>query len=554
MRQSLDIKNEIGKTNIPYVGILDATFNSIFSTNSKAGNFRFIVLQILFYSTWILCAFTFHQPGEIDYPWLDFLYILPFPIMETIVNLIELFLAWDVLLVVLSLYIGYKISLTFASIYLADIFEIKDQSISEKYLKQSAFTFPIYYQIHVENAQVRPADQSSPIFRIGGPGKVIINIENAVVFEKINGTPRISGTTIEKPIELESFERVRKIIDLRDQSANLSIAARTLDGIPIEIKDIRLIFSVFRNTKLSTIEKPYPFSEDAIFWLVYQQDTNPWTTTLVDLVRTDLISYINHHLLSELFSSASPKDINLHIQYQKHMDYRIRLNLAHTRRYKIKRELLPIRKKDAPNNKPIYYKKIHSKKLITTKYFNKKSTNMPEFVPRTSLSNLFYENVTSSFHSKAQKIGMKLEWINVGTWYSPSNIVPEQFMTAWKISSENKLKLDPQVLFGIFTQSRKQHLAQTIKSTPIISFILKRESGKSNTEIVNELINEYSAKLWGAKELYLKKKGRVPIQIERSLQQIRNFQINHIKEQAIFLTDNDSQSTNNFEDEVNGQE
>jgi hypothetical protein len=535
MNQNSHLEKDYGRTSNFFNNYLDSFINAIFSTSSKAGNVRSFFLQFLFSLTWLICAFTFHQPGEIDYPWLDFLFAIPYPIISTVVNLVELFLAWDVLLVMFSIFMGYHIAANLASIYLADIFDIKDLTISERYVKQSAFSFPVYYQIHIENAQIRLEDQSSPIFRIGGPGKVLINLENSVVFEKINGSPRIVGPTTEKPIELESFERIRKIIDLRDQTAKLDISARTLDGIPIEIKDIRLIFSVFRNSNQVSITKPYPFNEESIYWLVYQQGPGPWTTSLIEMVRTELTNYINHHLLSELLSSAGTPEINLVLQNQNKIAKKIRKNWAHTRRYKVNRLLIMKQKIDSPNHRPIYYKKTHENKKRFSKLFINKGGNIPELIPRTALSNLFYENLTSSFQSKAQKYGMRLEWINVGTWHSSSRIVPEQYMHAWKISSENALKLNPKVLSAIFTQNRKQNLAKNIQSTPIISFINKRESGKSNLEIVNELINEYNSKFWGARDLYLKKKGRVPVQIERALSHIRKYQMSLLKEQAFFL-------------------
>ena len=545
MNQNSNLEKDFEKTSNYFINYLDSFINSIFSTSSKAGNVRSVFLQILFILTWLICAFTFHQPGEIDYPWLDFLYAIPFPIISTVVNIIELFLAWDVLLVMFSIFMGYHIAANLASIYLADIFDIKDIAISEKYIKQSAFSFPAYYQIHVENAQVRVEDQTSPIFRIGGPGRVLVNLENAVAFEKINGSPRIVGPTTEKPIELESFERIRKIIDLRDQTAKLDISARTLDGIPIEIKDIRLIFSVFRNSNQVSITKPYPFNEESIYWLVYQQGPGPWTTSLIDMVRTELTNYINHHLLSELLSSAGAPEINLQLQNQNKIAKKIRKNWAHTRRYKVDRVFIRKQKIDTPNHKPIYYQKTHGKNKRFSKLFINKGGNIPELIPRTALSNLFYENLTSSFQSKAQKYGMRLEWINVGTWHSSSKIVPEQYINAWKISSENALKLNPKVLSGIFNQNRKQNLAKNIQVTPIISFIHKMENGKSNSEIVQELINEYNAKLWSARDLYLKKKGRVPVQIERALSHIRKYQMSGLKEQALFLGDVESFDTEN---------
>jgi hypothetical protein len=135
---------------------------------------------------------------------------------------------------------------------------------------------------------------------------------------------------------------------------------------------------------------------------------------------------------------------------------------------------------------------------------------------------------------------MRLEWINVGTWHSTSTIIPEQHIQAWKISSENTLKLNPKVLNGIFYQNRNHYLAQNIQVLPIISFIQKRENGISNQEIMNDLINEYGSKLSSARDLYINNKGRVPLQIEKSLKHIKKYQINKLKNQALFIGEKDN--------------
>jgi len=540
MKNETSIVSDLKPTSSLISSLFDPILNLIFSPKPKSGNFRYGFFQFLLFFTWTICAFTFHNPGEIDYPWLDFLFTIPYPIMGTLKSIIELFLAWDVLLVMFSLVMGYIVALKITSIYLADLFDIKDISISEKYLKQSAFSFPGFYQIQVENAQIRPEDQKSPISKIGGPGKVLINLENAVVFEKIDGIPRVEGPSFEKPVELESFERIRKIIDLRDQTATLDISTRTLDGIPIEIKDIRIIFSVLRTSNRHNLENPYTFREEAINWLVFQQGPGPWTTSLINQVRTELTEFINNHLLSELLSSVGAPEINQQLQNQIKIYKNIRRNWSHSRRYKIDRNLIRIRKTNAPNYKPIYYRKKHHKlKRMPIIYFNNKKT-VPEFVPRKAISNLFYENIANSFQSKIQKLGMRLEWINVGTWHSSSRIIPEQHMKAWQISSENAIKLNSKVLSSIFNNAKNQYLEKNIQSLPIISFIQKRENGLNSKAVIDELINEYYSKLTSARDLFIKNKGRVPFQIERALSHIKKYKVDQLKNQALFIGDDSS--------------
>ncbi len=65
--------------------------------------------------------------------------------------------------------------------------------------------------------------ETQRIFRIGGPGKVIISYENVAIFEKINrelmviGPPRSPQDGV---YELDGFEQLRSVIDLQDRTIN----------------------------------------------------------------------------------------------------------------------------------------------------------------------------------------------------------------------------------------------------------------------------------------------------------------------------------------------
>ena len=126
MNNTNSIQNDLHTTSRKMDSYFNSILNLLFSPHPKAGNIRYLFFQILFVFTWILCAFTFNKPGDLDYAWLDFLYTIPYPIMGTVKSIVELFLAWDVLLVLFSIYMGFFIALKFASIYLADIFDIKE--------------------------------------------------------------------------------------------------------------------------------------------------------------------------------------------------------------------------------------------------------------------------------------------------------------------------------------------------------------------------------------------------------------------------------------------
>ena len=143
-----------------------------------------------------------------------------------------------------------------AAIYLDDIFELKNVRVAEKFIRQSAFA-DRYDVIEIKDGEVSLKDQASPIFLIGGPGKVRVYLENAAIFERIGGIPHVIEPTTSKKGEknkisepenksliartqglvgaisrvedseqrsnkdsvrvLGSFERLRRVIDLRDQ-------------------------------------------------------------------------------------------------------------------------------------------------------------------------------------------------------------------------------------------------------------------------------------------------------------------------------------------------
>jgi hypothetical protein len=438
---------------------------------------------------------------------------------------------------------GFYFALQVTSNYLADIFELKDPSIAQKYIKQAAFSSSAFNCIHIEDGMVRISDQNSPIFRIGGPGNVQINLENAVVFEKIDGSPNIVGPTINKNIQLEGFERIRKIIDLRDQTITFDIFSRTREGIPLAIKDISLLFSVYRENRNVSLTNPYPFDKESLHWLVYQQIPGSWTTSLVNLVKEELSNFVSRHSISEILAAIGEPEINGQINKQKNWGVRFRINRAHTRRYKVYGNLSRSKKTNGSDYLPIYFRnRRHSKKqrprIIQSNYEIKKNY----FLPRNRISNLFYKEFSQSFYQKAKKQGVRLEWINVGTWYSPAKLIPEQHLRAWKISSQNAINSNHNVLKAHYEQNRLLALADLIQELPIHSFIRHKNASATNKDIRKALIGEYFSKIRIAREIFIKRKGRVPIQVENALHHLRKYHINNLKESGFFIGEDNNEN------------
>jgi hypothetical protein len=549
MNRQQSFQEVLDENNKRFLNYMESIINELFGFSNKAGNYRGLILQLSFIFIWILLAITMHTPGDLSFRLLKVLDAYPLPIIVIFNHILALLFAWDVVLILAALFTGYFIALQVASIYVADIFELKDQSIAEEYIKQAAFANQGFLVIHIEDGVILAEDRKSPISRIGGPGHVQINLENAVIFEKYNGKPNICGPTVDDLIELEGFERIRKIIDLRDQTTTFNITSRTRDGIPLEIKDIRLIFSVFRDTKFVTLTRPYPFSDEALHWLIYQQGSGPWTTSLTGMVRGELANFISQHSLGEILATIGEPEINHEVQLQKSIARTIRKNWAHARRYKVFHLLYVKQKRDGPKYLPIYFwQKKHPKKMQLPKLFCTAKTTKPDFATRNKISKIFYDDFSHSFKQRAKQKGVRLEWINVGTWYAPNNFIPEQYQNAWKQASENIVKSNPKVLNEVFIQNRTNTLIKHFNNLPLFSFIQLHEADNSRQYIIDSLIDEYASKLKVAVDSYIQIRGRVPKQIENSLAHIRKNQISKYKNNAYFIGEYDQDTDPEFEE------
>ena len=391
-----------------------------------------------------------------------------------------------------------------AAIYLDDIFEIKDVRIAERFIRQSAFASQ-YDVIEIKDGIVAPKDQKSPIFLIGGPGKVRVYLENVAIFEKTGGTPHIiepttskrgEGTTSKQPRSktllarssgllgsllryeqsegdskydgaknLTSFERLRKVIDLRDQVLEISVEGRTRDGIPVRAKNMRVIFSVLRDGHDSTLTKPYPFKPEAIETLVYELSRESWTDAMAAQIKRELGAFIARHTLSEFLAAIGRPEME--------------------QATKIAAEI-----------------QVEADRLSgVDESFEIDVSDPPPFVPRPAISDLFYDY--SDFVSRARKKGVELRWIGLGSWAFPNDIIPERHLQAWRISYENLARGSEAAITKISEKSRVEQLLAILQETPISIFNqidINQDSMRKQYQVA--LVNGYRGMLHAALEIY----------------------------------------------------
>jgi hypothetical protein len=61
----------------------------------------------------------------------------------------------------------------------------------------------------------------------------------------------------------------------------------------------------------------------------------------------------------------------------------------------------------------------------------------PKFQPRSAITAHFFEK---EFREKAAEMGVSIEWIDIGTWQLPSNLILEKHKKAWELSRQNAAK------------------------------------------------------------------------------------------------------------------
>ena len=434
--------------------------SALVAPNLRAASYRRVSLILIGGISWAILAYILHPYVPKSDPMLS-LVLYPFRAL----------FAADVFKHVLVGAFVFWLAFRAAGIYLDDIFELKNVHIAERFIRQSAFASQ-YDVLDIKDGDVNLKDRKSPMFLIGGPGKVRVYLENAALFEQVGGTPHVIGPTISKisnasksdqstgkPIHtrsqgllaafmrfiraayetendgariLGSFERLRSVIDLRDQVQEISVHARTRDGILIQVKNMRVIYSVRRDGQESTLEKPYPFNQEAVESLVYDLSRESWTDAMAAQIKREIAAFIARHTLSEFLAAIGRPELE---QASK--------NFAEVQ--------------------------IEADRLAGMEdHFEIDVPDPPPFVPRPGISDLFYDY--SNFVARVRNKGVELRWIGIGTWDFPTDIIPERHLQAWRITYENLARGNDAVLESLSASSWTEQMLAIVRDTPLDNF------------------------------------------------------------------------------------
>ncbi len=471
--------------------LVDDLLNQVFLMSRRGGTVRFVVFILGGLALWILFDLASHPLVYWDifirsvgqlltfflYP--DPISVIvngPFKILiygglvlqELIINLFQADVLRHVLVVCITVFMAARI----ATAYLADIFELEDESIASRFITGSAFS-TTYHRMVIENGDVAQGSLSSPILRVGGPGWIQVNLENMAVFERRDGTPHLIGPTRDKPGNVEtihSFERLREVIDLREQDQlfkGFPVEGRTRDGISLTVKYVRIIYSVLRDPKGPPNE--YSFDKAGIEHLVYGRGRSgrrllvgaeekvtfraEWAATVKGMVSRELRNFIASHNLNDFLGSSNMGDLS----------------------------------------KPT---------LI--------------FIPRPEIKQRF---MSPEFQQRAAEQGFQLNWIDIGSW-DVNEVITKEHYDAWKLTSENQVARSK--IKDVSEESRKQFLARLIHTLQSVASDANHE-GKDDEEIRLELIANYLAALRVARDSFAQSATPDQPELEAAIRYLSQF-------------------------------
>jgi len=372
------------------------------------------------------------------------------------------------------LMVVYSLARIMAARYLDDVYELHNEELASDFLEEVTFGYG-HEKITINEGRISERDEESPLILIGGPGSIQVNLDSIALLEKVNGEPKVIYPRNES-WRLGRFERIREIgkndargkrkyaiINLRDQFVSgLSVKSRTKDGIPIEVQGIKVMFSILRRqqTKLDKVEgDAYLFDERAVQALVYNQTiitpesstpsgiTFPWRTTVIPLVISELEELIISHNLGEILASISQKELDTAFSNDQ-TEAQMRLEMTG-------QQVKVGARREAP--------KFESRSKITAQFFEKE------------------------FKEKAAKLGVSVEWIDIGTWQLPSSLILEKHKEAWNLSRENAKKS------STLERTKKKHemeeILKLVDNVIVKNFDKKTEFRKLSEDELKKMVD-----------------------------------------------------------------
>ncbi len=282
------------------------------------------------------------QPDLTQWPWDAYLTMAPLlarPLVRMVMTLIGTFLNWDVLRYLLPINLMAVIPFLGAARFVQRLYGMDNYFVALEYLFDAMVDPSFYFLDPRDEEQILPPGfgrgqgpgrvamikdgvltpaggraRNRTIAWAGGPGNVIIPPEHAAQLERGGRLSRVVGPSVAR---LHRFERVYKVINLRQIVRSATVIALTRDGIPVTVEVT--VHSRIRQPAEPpppSARKPFAFDEKAVNLLsrttmFTKSGPRPWEDRAINLAPGTLNVVVAKYRLDEVFepldNSADPR-------------------------------------------------------------------------------------------------------------------------------------------------------------------------------------------------------------------------------------------------------
>lgn len=276
---------------------------ALLERSRPASRVRLLALILVLGGYWFTVTLLADYRPLIPLQTLESLPVLVGVLLDVLIS----FVSPQVLIYLVPLVLAAIVAFQISAQYLADLFELESVGIASRYLLGSVLGIR-YPVLTIDSGQVKDLDRSSPLLRIGGPGYLNLHLGFAAVFETIDGEPRIYGpSSAQSRFFIQGFERLRDVIDLRDQLRELDeVRTTTKDGIVVHARDVQIVFRAYAGAGRSPGSR-YEADPRSILSLVYggiagEAGLAHWTEKLPELARQELRTFVANRTLEQFLA------------------------------------------------------------------------------------------------------------------------------------------------------------------------------------------------------------------------------------------------------------
>ena len=323
-----------------------------------------------------------------------------------------------------------------------------EPSLAPKVLYHRAFG-PLYrWALVVGQGMVQ--DENSPLFLVGGPGWLQIGVDSAVVLEKVGRAdlrilspddvasyrPPLWIRWLQRlyvmpraAVPMEPYERLRTVLDLRHQFLEFDLHLRTRDGVPLTFSKVRAVYGVDPGHRRPTLARPYPFTSEAL--------------RRIALNETGSARPLHHDLPA--WQADQPPDYRTVDRMLGIMRTALRTQLKDAVGRRTLQEVLAA-------IEPPEQTELEQRVLETTGATLVFPTQPPVPEPPANKARRFELSALlrqQPYHLK----GIHLYWADMNDWDVPVQGIKPQFLEAWELTRENRLRSDPVALRQVREQA-----------------------------------------------------------------------------------------------------